>query len=194
MEDLVKEYHKTQYRNKDRVPYVEHLIGVKSILSSVLEITGECKDEVLLGDMLDAALGHDLIEDTSVSKDEIMNASDERVLHLIEELSNPVDDTHTDEYMKQISNASEEARVIKYCDLLENTTSVCYGLQDLGIGWFYNFYEPILKRTTDNLANTEFINYPKTANLLRSALKMSTSLLYDKLKLYRKENNGRIEE
>lgn len=194
MENLVKKYHKTQYRNKDRVPYIEHLIGVKSILSSVLEITGECKDKILLGDMLDAALGHDLIEDTSVSKDEIMNASDERALHLIEELSNPVDDTHTDEYMKQISNASEEARVIKYCDLLENTTSVCYGLQDLGVDWFYNFYEPILKRTTDNLANTEFINYPKTANLLRSALKMSTSLLYDKLKLYRKENNGRIEE
>ena len=194
MEDLVKKYHKTQYRNKDKIPYIEHLIGVKSILSSVLEITGECKDEILLGDMLNAALGHDLIEDTSVSKDEIIDASNERVLHLIEELSNPVDDTHTDEYMKQISNASEEARVIKYCDLLENTTSVCYGLQDLGFGWFYNFYEPILKRTTNNLANTEFINYPKTASLLHSALKVSTNLLYDKLKLYREENNGRIEE
>ena len=194
MEDLVKKYHNSQYRNKNKVPYVEHLIGVKSILSSVLEITGECTDEVLLKDMLDAALGHDLIEDTSVSIDEITNVGNERVLHLIEELSNPVDDAHTDEYMKQLSNASEEARIIKYCDLLENTTSVCYGLQDLGIGWFSNFYEPILKRTTDNLANTEFINYPKTANLLRSALKMSTSLLYDKLKLYRKENNGRIEE
>ena len=184
MEDLVKEYHKAQYRNKDKVPYIEHLIGVKSILSSVLKITKECTDETLFNDMLDAALGHDLIEDTCVVKDEIIKVSNERVLH----------DFHTDEYMKQISNASEEARVIKYCDLLENTTSVCYGLQDLGVDWFYNFYEPILKRTTENLANTEFINYQKTANLLRSALKMSTSLLYDKLKLHREDNNGRIEE
>lgn len=187
MEDLVKEYHKTQYRNKNKVPYIEHLIGVKSILSSALKITGECTDETLFSDMLDAALGHDLIEDTSVTKDEIIKISNDRVLHLIEELSNPVDDAHTDEYMEQLSSASEEARIIKYCDLLENTTSVCYGLQDLGIGWLYNFYEPILKRTTDNLGNTKFINYPKTANLLRSALKMSTSLLYDKLKLYRGE-------
>ena len=144
--------------------------------------------------MLDAALGHDLIEDTDITKDEIIKVSNERVLHLIEELSNPIDDAHTDEYMGQLSNASEEARIIKYCDLLENTTSVCYGLRDLGIDWFYDFYEPILKRTTDNLANTEFINYPKAANLLRSALKMSTSLLYDKLRLFREEDNGRIEK
>lgn len=194
MESLVEKYHKTQYRNKDKVPYIEHLIGVKSILSSVLEITGECTDKTLFNDMLDAALGHDLIEDTDITKDEIIKVSNERVLHLIEELSNPIDDAHTDEYMEQLSNASEEARIIKYCDLLENTTSVCYGLRDLGIDWFYDFYEPILKRTTDNLANTEFINYPKAANLLRSALKMSTSLLYDKLRLFREEDNGRIEK
>lgn len=194
MESLVEKYHKTQYRNKDKVPYIEHLIGVKSILSSVLEITGECADKTLFNDMLDAALGHDLIEDTDITKDEIIKVSNERVLHLIEELSNPIDDAHTDEYMGQLSNASEEARIIKYCDLLENTTSVCYGLRDLGIDWFYDFYEPILKRTTDNLANTEFINYPKAANLLRSALKMSTSLLYDKLRLFREEDNGRIEK
>lgn len=191
MENLVKEYHKTQYRNKNKVPYIEHLIGVKSILSSVLEITGECTDEVLLKDMLDAALGHDLIEDTNISKEEIIETSSERALHLIEELSNPVDDAHTDEYMKQLVNASEEARIIKYCDLLENTTSVSYGLQDLGIDWFYNFYEPILKRTTDNLANTNFVKYPKTANLLITTLKISKDLLYEKLKLYGEENSGK---
>ena len=194
MENMVKEYHKTQYRNKNKVPYIEHLIGVKSILSSVLKITSECTDEALLEDMLNAALGHDLIEDTDVSKDEITKVGSERVLHLIEELSNPVDDAHTDEYMKQLSNASEEARIIKYCDLLENTTSVCYGLQDLGINWFYDFYEPILKRTTNNLANTNFIKYPKAANLLNSMLKISTTVLYDKLKLYKKEDNGKTEK
>lgn len=187
MENLVKEYHKTQYRNKGKTPYIEHLIGVKSILSSVLKITGECTDEALQEDMLDAALGHDLIEDTEVSKDEIVKITDERVLHLIEELSNPVDDAHTNEYMRQLSKASEEARVIKYCDLLENTTSVCYGLQGLGIDWFYGFYEPILKNTTNNLASTEFIKYPNTADLLRSMLEVSTKLVYDKIALIEEE-------
>lgn len=187
MENLVKEYHKTQYRNKDKVPYIEHLVGVKSILSSVLKITGECTDEALLKDMLDAALGHDLIEDTSVSRDEIIEVGNERVLHLIKELSNPVDDAHTDEYMRQLTEASEEARIIKYCDLLENTTSVCYGLQDLGVDWFYGFYEPILKNTTNNLANTEFIKYPNTADLLRSMLEVSSKLVYDKIAIIEEE-------
>ena len=88
--------------------------------------------------------------------------------------------------MRQLGGASEEARVIKYCDLLENTTSVSYGLQDLGVDWFYEFYEPILKKTTAVLDGTEFIRYPKTADLLRSMLKVSTELLYDKI-IFNKE-------
>ena len=187
MENLAKKYHKTQYRNKNKVPYIEHLIGVESILSSVFRITGECVDEVLLKDMLDAALGHDLIEDTEVSENEIIEVANERTLHLIEELSNPVDDAHTGEYMKQLSDASEEARIIKYCDLLENTTSVCYGLQDLGVNWFYNFYEPILENTTNSLANTEFTKYPDAVTLLRSMLEVSTRLVYDKITLIKEE-------
>ena len=184
MEELVKKYHATQYRNKDTVPYYEHLIGVKSILTSVFEITKECKDEGTLRDMRDAAIGHDLIEDTTVSKDEITAISNQRVLGLIEELTNPVDDAHTEEYMQQLSGASEEARIVKYCDLLENTTSVCYAIQDLGVDWFHNFYEPILKNSTETLADTKFVKYPKTAVLLRSMLKISTKSVYDKLSFW----------
>lgn len=183
MEELVKKYHKTQFRNKNKVPYVEHLIGVRSILQSILAITGECADSTELTTLKNAALGHDLIEDTDVTEAEIVNASSERTLSLIKKLSNPVDDYHLDEYMKQIREAEEEVRIIKYSDLIENTTSVCYGLQDLGIDWFYDFYEPILKNSTENLANTEFVKYPKTATLMRNMLEVSTRLLYDKILL-----------
>lgn len=188
MEDLVKKYHKTQFRNKNKVPYTEHLIGVRSILSSVLEITGEITDKTLVEDMLNTALGHDLIEDTDVSEEEIIAVSNERVLSWIKILSNPVDDAHTDKYMEQLNNAPEEVRIIKYCDLLENTTSICYGLQDLGIEWFYDFYEPILKNTTKTLANTEFTKFPNTASLLRKMLSISTKAVYDKI-LFTKEDN-----
>ena len=133
--------------------------------------------------MLDAALGHDLIEDTNITKDEIIKVSNERVLHLIEELSNPVDDSHTDEYMKQLGNASEEARIIKYCDLLENTTSVCYGLRDLGLEWTHNSYIPILKNTDKTLSYTTFEKYSITAKLLRDMLRTSSNLLFDKINL-----------
>ena len=187
MEELVKEFHKTQFRNKNKVPYVEHLIGVRSILHSALTMTGECTNPAELKVLEDAALGHDLIEDTNVTEEKIISASSERTLALIKKLSNPVDDYHLDEYMKQIREAEEEVRIIKYADLVENTTSVCYGLQDLGVDWFYDFYEPILKDSTANLAGTEFIKYPKTATLMRNMLQVATSLLYDKVSLA-KEN------
>ena len=188
MEELAKKYHKTQFRNKNKVPYIEHLIGARSILSSVLEITGEITDKTLIEDMLDATLGHDLIEDTDVSEEEIVAASNERVLFWIKELSNPVDDAHTDKYMEQLRNAPEEVRIIKYCDLLENTTSVCYGLEDLGIEWFYDFYKPILKNTTKNLADTEFNKFPETASLLRKMLAISTKLVFDKVSFVKESN------
>ncbi len=187
MEELVKKFHKTQFRNKNKVPYIEHLIGVRSILKSVLTITGECTDPAELKVLEDAALGHDLVEDTDVKKEEIVAVSSKETLNLIEKLSNPVDDYHLDAYMKQIREAEEEVRIIKYADLVENTTSVCYGLQDLGVDWFYDFYEPILKNSTNNLANTEFIKYSKTAVFMRDMLQVATKLLYDKISLVKED-------
>ena len=187
MEELVRKFHKTQFRNKNKVPYIEHLIGVRSILQSVLAITGECADPAELKILEDATLGHDLIEDTNVRREEIVAASGEKALALIEKLSNPVDDYHLDEYMEQIRESEEEVRIIKYADLIENTTSVCYGLQGLGIDWFYDFYEPILENSTENLASTKFVRYSKTATLMRSMLQIATKLLYDKISLAKED-------
>lgn len=181
MEELAKKYHATQFRNKNKVPYFEHCIGVASLVTTVLGQTGEA-DEESARDMRAAAFGHDLIEDTEVTEAEIIAASNERTLGYIRELSNPVDDAHTDAYMEQLANATEEARIVKYCDLLENTTSVCYGLNDLGLDWAHNFYLPILTRSTAVLAETSFEKYAKTAELLRAMLKVSTDLLYAKIK------------
>ena len=56
MEELVKKFHKNQVRNKHQVPYVEHPIGVRSILRSVLALTNECPDPATLKIIEDAAL------------------------------------------------------------------------------------------------------------------------------------------
>lgn len=181
MEELAKKYHATQFRNKNKVPYFEHCVGVASLVTTVLKLTGE-GDEETARDMRAAAFGHDLIEDTDVTEEEIIAASDERTLGFIRELSNPVDDAHTDAYMEQLANATEEARIVKYCDLLENTTSVSYGLQDLGLEWAHNFYIPIVTRSTAVLAETKFEKYAKSAELLRSMLEVSTELMYAKIK------------
>ena len=181
MEELAKKYHATQFRNKNKVPYYEHCIGVASIVTTVLKQTSEA-DEETTRDMRWAAFGHDLIEDTDVTEEEIVAVSNERTLGYIRELSNPVDDAHTDAYMEQLSHATEEARIVKYCDLIENTTSVCYGLRDLGLDWVHNFYLPIVTRSTAVLAETKFEKYAKTAEFLRAMLEVSMELMYAKIK------------
>ena len=119
METIIRKYHKGQYRNyhegylPGKVPYYDHLYGVKSILSFALYRFGECQDTQLKEDMLNAALGHDLLEDTAIREDEIVAHTNSRVLSLIKELTNPIDDAHTEQYRQQLSTASEEARLIK---------------------------------------------------------------------------------
>jgi (p)ppGpp synthase/HD superfamily hydrolase len=88
MENLVKQYHKEQFRNDrpgfvpPKIPYFDHLIGVKTILSSALLEFGECPDCQAFQDLCAAALGHDLIEDTEVSENEIIQATNVHVLSL----------------------------------------------------------------------------------------------------------------
>ena len=184
MYELVSKRHAGQFRNdKDgakKIPYTDHLHGVASIVASVLDLTNEICDDNLRQDLLNAALGHDLIEDTAVTEEEIVSASNNRTLSLIKELTNPVDDAHTDQYMQQISTASEEARIIKYADLIENTMSVAYNLSILGKDWLEGFYLPILTRSTAVLQKTEFSQYPNTAKRMRELLYVNTSLLNTK--------------
>lgn len=184
MKVLVDQYHASQIRNNNPdIPYTDHLYGVSTILISVARMCGEI-DKNTLDVMSNAALGHDLFEDTAVDR-KVVDCFDKKVYNLICELTNPNDDAHTDEYMLQLSKASEEARIIKYVDLIENTSSFCYSLHEPNITdpveRAKTFYLPILERTTDVLANTEFKKYPKTANEMRNILKVYSDLLVSKI-------------
>nr|MCR4683134.1 hypothetical protein [Clostridiales bacterium] len=135
--------------------------------------------------MIQAALGHDLIEDTGITEFTIKCSVGGKVLKWILELTNPDDDEHTDAYMEKIASASEEARLIKYADLIENTSSFCYSLHepnvDNPIQRATDRYLPILTKTTDVLANTTFEHYPQTAKTMQMVLKVYTDLLYSRI-------------
>ena len=192
MRRLVKQYHAIQRRNNNpEIQYTEHLYGVASVLKSVAESNKEIPEDIL-DCMMQAALGHDLLEDTEIDEPAILQVCDSKVLVFIRELTNPNDDAHTDEYMTQISSASEEARLIKYADLIENTSSFCYSLHEPNtedpIKRAKEFYLPILNRTTEVLANTSFEKYPKTAVAMKMTLKVYTDLLLNRIGLLENMN------
>ena len=187
MRILVKQYHAMQRRNNNpAIPYTEHLNGVASIMQSVAECCKEIPDSTL-EIMIQAALGHDLLEDTAIKEETLKRTIDTNVLHLIHELTNPNDDAHTDEYMKKLASDSEEARLIKYADLIENTSSFCYSLHEPNVAEpakrAKDFYLPILKRTTEVLINTSFELYPKTAEAMQMMLKVYTDILLSRIEM-----------
>jgi len=187
MKVLIKQYHAMQNRNNNpEIPYTEHLHGVASILQTIAENEEEISDDILRR-MIQAALGHDLLEDTVITDNNIWRSTNSEVLRMIKELTNPNDDAHTDEYMDKLAQASEEARLIKYADLIENTSSFCYSLHEANLDnpvqRAKEFYLPILTRTTDVLANTPFELYPKTAEAMQKTLKVYTNLLLSRIEM-----------
>lgn len=181
MEEIIEQYHKNQTRNGGKTPCTVHLYGVESIISSLIDKGGEITDSSLISDLKNGALGHDLLEDTDIPEESIVKFANERTLSLIKEVTNPDDDLHTERYMAQLESASEEGRLIKYADLIDNTFSVAYGLQDLGKDWAENFYLPIMKKTKEVLARTSFERYPKTAKQAEILLDFASDLLLNRL-------------
>lgn len=185
MNELIELYHANQRRNNNSaIPYTEHLRGVAAILISLVELCGEVTDPQLIENMRNAALGHDLLEDTLVSEAEIVEVSNLDTLRLIQELTNPCDDEHPEAYFRQIAADSEEARLIKYADILENTSSFCYSLHEKGIDLDRgkNVFIPILTQSTDVLAGTPFVKYPKTAEKMRNMVKVFSDLLVERIR------------
>ena len=181
MEDLIRQYHKDQTRNGGRTSYIVHLYSVERILSFIIDVGGEIVDSNLKVDLKNSALGHDLLEDTEVSEKTIIESTSERSLSIIKEVTNRDDDLHTEGYMNQLKKSSEEGRLVKYADLIDNTFSVAYGAQDLGRDWVENFYLPIMQNTKKVLTETSFEKYPKTAKYARELLDLAASLLLNRL-------------
>ena len=182
MLQLIQSAHASQTRNAGKVPYWRHCANVAEILTSTLELTGETPAADLLADMTIAALGHDLLEDTKVSEGELRQQYGGRATDLIVALTNYEGDDHTSTYLKKIAAASDEAKLIKYCDLLDNTLGVNYGLADLGVEWATSFYLPIALPTVEALSGPASATYPKSWNHLKTASTTAIKLLHLNLK------------
>ncbi|MHA1658997.1 MAG: HD domain-containing protein [Promethearchaeota archaeon] len=109
---VVKNYNGLK-RKSSNIPYMVHPLRVASILRAVgfLELKHE--------DLMIAALFHDLIEDTDVSKEEIGTKFGNEVASIVEEVSKP-ESLDKEDWLKTFNNASKEAKIIKMADRIDN--------------------------------------------------------------------------
>ena len=114
MKLLAHKYHENQFRKgEEHLPYIVH---PESVVNTLLS-WGESPDSPAIP----AAWGHDLLEDTKVTEEEILAVSDEKVLAAIKLLTRPRK-MQKSLYMQNIAkNGSREVLLVKIADRICNT-------------------------------------------------------------------------
>jgi GTP diphosphokinase / guanosine-3',5'-bis(diphosphate) 3'-diphosphatase len=114
------EAHGHQTRKDGRTPYIVHPVAVLRRLSSELGVED--------ADVLCAGVLHDVIEDSSVTREELARRFGERVAGWVQELSVPaelhgpsvLDEKKTERLVQDMGHMSWEAVLVKLCDRWDN--------------------------------------------------------------------------
>jgi hypothetical protein len=178
--EITRQAHEGQTRNAGRLPYWVHTDAVADICHRAAERTGELDTDVA-DDLVIAAHGHDLYEDTSVAPESIRTEFGPRVDDWIAAMTNRIGDHDRADYMRQLVAADDEVRLIKCADLIDNTLSVAYGIHDLGLYWTRKFFEPIARETREMLLTTPFTRLPRTGEYLVGLVDAAWERLTDSL-------------
>jgi hypothetical protein len=165
MRAVTRRGHADQTRNAGRLPYWVHTDAVADICRQALALTGELPADAA-EDLVLAAYGHDLYEDTDISSQSIRQEFGSRVDDWISGMTNRQDDHNRADYLRDLAAADDEVRVIKCADLIDNMLSVAYGLHDLGLDWVNDFFLPIAGETRAMLVATTFDRLPRTGGYL----------------------------
>jgi guanosine-3',5'-bis(diphosphate) 3'-pyrophosphohydrolase len=115
------ESHTGQVRKDGHTPYVNHPLEVMHLLAHA----GEISDE----DVLVAAVLHDVIEDTTVTAQEISDRFGERVAKIVIELTDDKSLTKEERKKEQLTGAgqlSPEARLVRISDKICNIYDILY--------------------------------------------------------------------
>jgi len=148
--NFAAEKHKNQRRkNSEKIPYINHPIGVAYILTHEAKITD--------AEVIQAALLHDTVEDTDTTFEEIEREFGENVRNIVDEVTDDKSLPKAERKRLQIVHAKDstyQAKLVKLADKL-------YNLRDLQAiapdGWSQERcleYFKWSKQVVDNLRGT----------------------------------------
>ncbi|MAA72027.1 MAG: phosphohydrolase [Bermanella sp.] len=117
--ELASKNHAQQKRKSDGSPYINHLIEVTALLTDIAEIDD--------ADELSAAILHDILEDTDVTRDELYETCGNRVLELVKALSDDKSlslEERREETLRVLPNKPTAVKRIKLADLCSNASAI----------------------------------------------------------------------
>ncbi|HTK04771.1 MAG TPA: HD domain-containing protein [Candidatus Eisenbacteria bacterium] len=173
---LIQRVHEGQTRADGSVPAWHHLDRVSLLLAVVLAETGEGTAEERENIAL-AGIGHDAVEDTEVTDEELLAAFGERGVKLIDGMTNRLGDDDVAPYVRQVAAAEEGVRLIKLADLYDNCISVVHNLFVLKPTWAEGWFLPIVEPMIEAVMPTEFATYPVAAERLKAMVRSAHALL-----------------
>lgn len=170
----------------NNVPVTHHLARVSECLLYFLNLNreGTVRERAIISL---AALGHDILEDTEVKPDEVKNVFGEKCFKLIWGSTNEWGDQDISPYVRKVTAASEEVRLIKLADLADNITSVAYNIAVLGIEWTTSYFLPIVTPMKEAVRRTSFRRYQKTAQDLICIIDLYYGVLLTELERFQSE-------
>lgn len=178
----IRSFFLTKKDKTDRLLF-EHAVDTADILHDSLTRSGEiigCKN---FDDMWRSALGHDLLEDTTVTKEELEKKWGIKVVSLIIDLTNAKGDGNVSGYIEKLQHVPEEAAILKLCDIVSNANNSVKCTDKASKEWFTNFWIPLLESYNQIFRKRKFVLYPKTAmylcDIIRSQTQLLTSLIID---------------
>ncbi len=173
---VVKKYHAGQTREGGVKPYWPHCERVGLLLRRALENSGEGSAEQQENLVL-AGLGHDLYEDTTISRKEVQENFGNDVDCWIEEDTNRFGDGQVALYAEKLKSVSEPALLIKFADLCDNYGTGGSALSENGYDWTKEFLWPILEKQWEVIKDLNFEQFPKTAEFLKQAVAVNREIL-----------------
>lgn len=195
MVKVVEFYHRKQTLSGGKVPYHFHCLSVSEILKHGFDLSGQLKPEdEQYQQLILAALGHDLYEDTDVSRSYIVGRFGQEVDRLIFWMTNEKGDNDRADYIEKIKRSPELVKLIKLSDLIDNHLSVAYNIQTLGVEWVNTFFLPIVSEMKNNIILDDFSDYRQTAQILLSYLSLACERLGSNLNKYMNEHHTSEEE
>lgn len=132
--------HHGQFRIADTedgpLPYITHLISTALLVA----------EDGASDDVVTATLLHDTLEDTHTTREEIVTAFNERVAHLVEEVSERKElawKERKEDYLALMRRVSDEALLIAIADKVDNVESRIEEYQKQGPAFLAHWKQPV---------------------------------------------------
>lgn len=170
----------------------EHAFQVAQYLTSVLQETGEI-EESRMKTLQYVALGHDLLEDTACTPEEIANRWGDEVLRFITLLSNMREDGYSYEIMETLGTVNEEVFIVKLADTYANLKNSIANFEESDKNFLLEKWPHFLKKYK-KLLNRTVTSHGKTIHFMINEITPLITACEDKIEELREENESAKKE